>query len=146
MVLFSKEKKQSQLVFDKLNILPLICYEVIFTKLSQSSTSDTNLIVNISEDGWFGNSIGPYQHYAKAIFRSIEQNLFLVRSANKGISSIINNKGETVKRINPNEAGNIELDVPLIKSENKNKNDLIFFVLLITYIFIFSIYKKQNDK
>ena len=46
---------------------------------------------------------------------------FLVRSANKGISSIINNKGETVKRINPNEAGNIELDVPLIKSENKNK-------------------------
>ena len=129
-----------------MNILPLICYEVIFTKLSQSSTSDTNLIVNISEDGWFGNSIGPYQHYAKAIFRSIEQNLFLVRSANKGISSIINNKGETVKRINPNEAGNIELDVPLIKSENKNKNDLIFFVLLITYIFIFSIYKKQNDK
>ena len=67
-------------------------------KIIQSSTSDTNLIINISEDGWFGNSIGPHQHFAKAIFRSIEQNLFLVRSANKGISSIINNKGETVKK------------------------------------------------
>ena len=129
-----------------MNILPLICYEVIFTKLSQSSTSDTNLIVNISEDGWFGNSIGPYQHYAKAIFRSIEQNLFLVRSANKGISSIINNKGETVKRINPNEAGNIDFYVSLVKTKNKNKNDLIFFVLLFTCILHIYIYNKNNEK
>ena len=124
-----------------MNILPLICYEIIFTKLSQQSNKKTNLIVNISEDGWFGKTIGPYQHFAKSIFRAIEQNTYLVRSANKGISAIINNKGEIVKKLNSNEAGNIELEVPLIISENKNKNDLIFFILLITYILIF-----QNKK
>ena len=100
------------------------------------------MIVNISEDGWFGNSIGPYQHFAKGIFRAVEQNSFLIRSANKGVTAIINNKGEVIKRLNPNEVGSIELEVPLIKSKNKNKNDLIFFVLLITYIFIFYFYKK----
>ena len=69
-----------------------------------------------------------------------------MRSANKGITAIINNKGVVVKKLNPAEAGNIELEVPIIKSKNKNKNDLIFFALLITYIFIFIIYKKNNGK
>ena len=77
-----------------MNILPLICYEIIFPELIQKASNKTNLIVNISEDGWFGNSIGPHQHFAKAIFRSIENNSYLVRSANQGISAIISNKGE----------------------------------------------------
>ena len=100
-------------------------------------------IINISEDGWFGNSIGPFQHFAKASYRAIEQNSFLIRSANKGISAIINNKGQVIKKLSSNETGNIELEVPLIVNENKIKNDLIFFVLLITYIFIFNFYKEK---
>ena len=79
------------------------------------------MIINISEDGWFGDSIGPHQHFAKAIFRSIEHNSFLLRSANKGISAIINNKGESVKKLQLNEAGNIELEIPLIKTKIKLK-------------------------
>ena len=122
----------------------LICYEIIFPKLTQSSDDKTNLIVNISEDAWFGNSIGPYQHFTKAIFRSVENNTYLARSANKGISAFINNNGETIKRLEPNETGNIELDVPLIENNRKNKNDLIFFVLLFTYLFIFLIFKNKN--
>ena len=105
----------------------------------------TNIIINISEDGWFGNSIGPSQHFSKAIFRAIENNTFLIRSTNRGISAIINNKGEVIKKLNPIEAGNIQLEVPLIKTNNKNKNDLIFFMLLITYYFIFY-YKKNNGE
>ena len=143
---FLKGREQKNLVIEELNILPLVCYEIIFTEFVQSSNKDTNLIVNISEDGWFGNSIGPYQHFSKAIFRAIEQNTFLIRSANSGISAIINNKGQVVKKLDKTEVGNIELQVPLIKSENKNKNDLIFFILLITYIFIFNIYKKNNGR
>ena len=141
---FLKGHKQKNLVLDKLNILPLICYEIIFTKLVQKSHEKTNLIINISEDGWFGNSIGPYQHFTKAIFRAIEHNSFLIRSANKGISAIIDNKGKVVKKLNPTESGNIELDVPLLNNKNKNRNDLIFFILLFTYIFIFKIMKKNN--
>tara|TARA_B110000211_G_scaffold210514_1_gene248638 strand:+ start:690 stop:2255 length:1566 start_codon:yes stop_codon:yes gene_type:complete len=143
---FLKGNKQGNLIINQLNILPLICYEVIFTKFIQQSNLETNLIINISEDGWFGNTIGPHQHFAKGIFRAIEQNSFLIRSTNKGISAIINNKGQVVKKLNALEAGNIELEVPLIKSNNKNKNDLIFFALLFTYISFFKFYKKNNVK
>ena len=129
----------------ELNILPLICYEVIFTDLIQKSAANTNLIVNISEDAWFGKSIGPDQHFAKSIFRAIESNTFFLRSTNKGVSAIIDNKGNIIKQLNRNEAGNIEFEVPLIKS-NKIKNDLIFFVLLITYLCIFLINTKKNAK
>ena len=122
----------------------MICYEIIFPELVQKANSRTNLIVNISEDGWFGNSIGPHQHFVKAIFRSIENNTFLIRAANKGITAIINNKGEIEKRLNINEVGSIEMDIPLIKSEYKNKNDLIFFILLFTYLIIFLIFKNKS--
>ena len=142
---FLKGTKNNILKIDKSNILPLICYEIIFTDLIQNSDYDTNLIINISEDGWFGKSIGPDQHFSKSIFRAIENNTFLLRSANQGVSAIIDNKGNIIKQLNRNEAGNIEFEVPLIKS-NKIKNDLIFFLLLITYVFIFSIYKEKNAK
>jgi len=143
---FLKGHKQKNLIIDNLSILPLICYEVIFSKLIQQANDSTNLVINISEDGWFGNTIGPHQHFAKGIFRAIEQDSFLVRSANKGISAIINNKGEVIKKLNTNESGNIELEVPLIKSKYKNKNDLIFFILLFTYLLIYKIFKKRNEK
>ena len=142
---FLKGKNNDNLLIDKLNILPLICYEVIFTDLIQKSNRNTNLIINISEDGWFGKSIGPDQHFVKSIFRAIENDTFFLRSANQGVSAIIDNKGKVIKRLNRNEAGNIELEVPLIKS-NKIKNDLIFSILLITYLFIFRFYKNNNEK
>ena len=142
---FLKGDKNNILVIDETNILPLICYEIIFTDLVQKSDYNTNLIINISEDGWFGKSIGPDQHFSKSIFRAIENNTFLLRSANKGISAIIDNKGNIIKQLKRNEAGSIEFEVPLIKS-NKVKNDLIFFLLLITYLSIFLIYRKKNAK
>ena len=141
---FLRGKKQENILIDDINILPLICYEIIFPELIQQANTKTNLIINISEDGWFGNSIGPHQHFAKAIFRSIENNSFLVRSANKGISAIINNNGEIVKKLNTLESGNIEMEIPVIKPKYKNKNDLIFFTLLFTYLFIFLIFKNKN--
>ena len=142
---FLKGQKNNNLLIDKLSILPLICYEVIFSDLIQKSDISTNLIVNISEDGWFGKSIGPDQHFAKSFFRAIENNTFLLRSTNQGVSAIIDNKGTLIKKLNRNEAGNIEFEVPLIKS-NKVKNDLIFFILLITYLLFFLIYKRHNEK
>ncbi len=142
---FSKGKTQKNIVINNSNILALICYEVIFPELIQKADNETNLIINISEDGWFGHSIGPHQHFAKAIFRSIEINSFLIRSANKGISAIISNKGTIVKKLNSSETGSIEMSIPLITLEYKNKNDLIFFILLFTYLVVFLIFKKRNN-
>ena len=62
------------------------------------------------------------------------------------MNAIINNKGAVIKKLEPNEAGNIDFYVSLVKTNNKNKNDLIFFVLLFTYILLINIYNKNNEK
>ena len=141
---FTSGKVQENFSYKKMSILPVICYEIIFPEIFQNSDKRTNLIINISEDAWFGSSIGPYQHFSKAIFRSIENNSYLARSANKGISAFINNKGQIIKSLTPNETGSIELDVPILNNKFNNKNDLIFFILLITYMAIFFIFKKND--
>ena len=142
---FSRGDEDNIFTFDELKLLPLICYEITFPELSENR-KQKNVIVNISEDAWFGSTIGPSQHLAKAIFRSVENNVFLMRSANKGISAFINNKGELKKSLEPNEAGIIELNVPFINNKQKNyKIDLIFFTLLFTCIIIFLTFK-INDK
>ena len=116
-----------------LNILPLICYEIIFPNLIENKKKHFNFIINISEDAWFGNSIGPEQHFVKAIFRS----------ANKGISAFISPQGEILKTLKSTETGNIEMDLPILKSKNINKNkNLIFALLLIAYVITFIILKK----
>ena len=142
---FLKGNKYGNLEIENLNILPLICYEIIFTELIQQSSSNSNLIINISEDGWFGTSIGPKQHFVKGIFRAIEHNTYLVRSANKGITAIVNNKGEIEKKLDPSEIGYISQEIPLIKTNKKNKNDLIFFILLFTYVLLFNFNRKKNE-
>ena len=53
----------------------------LFLLNSQKSDKGTNLIINVSEDGWFGNSIGPYQHFSKGVFRAVEQNSFFNKSS-----------------------------------------------------------------
>ena len=137
---------QNNFLLDDAKILPLICYEIIFPELIQRSDKN-NLIINISEDAWFGDTIGPDQHFAKAIFRAIENNVYLVRSANKGFSAFVDNKGIVKKVLKPNETGVIEFNVPIINNtKKKNKFDLIFFVLLFTCVFTFSILKKNDKK
>jgi len=143
---FSKGTGESliNLKFDSknINILALICYEIIFPG-SIDRYQKFNFIVNISEDAWFGNSIGPPQHFAKAIFRSIESGVYTIRSANKGISAFISPEGKILKNLQPNETGNIELDVPIIeKSKKSSTKDLIFLLLLITHIFTFFVLRK----
>ncbi len=140
---FSKGGKQQNLIIYDYKILPLICYEIIFPEMTQNKNDEVNFILNISEDGWFGGTIGPYQHFTKAIFRAIESNTYLLRSANKGISAFINNKGISIKRLEPYESGNIEFQIPLIQNNYKNKNDLIFFLLLFTYTVIFLTLKNR---
>ena len=129
------------------NLLPLICYEIIYSgKLSKEKNYD--YIINISEDGWFGSSIGPKQHFAHSIFRSIESGKYIIRSANNGISAIINPIGIVEKKIEFKKNGNIEL----IESKKLKSTifmiygNLIFLALILLYIFlIFSFNKLKNE-
>ena len=144
---FSKGNTKSviKLKFDSNNIslLSLICYEIIFPHLAENNKNQFNFIINISDDAWFGDSIGPHQHFAKAIFRSIESKTYTIRSANRGISAFLNPNGKILKSLKPNEIGNIELDLPIIKTTNDtSKKSLIFLSLLTTYILAFFVLRK----
>ncbi len=139
-----------QLNFNEIafSFLPLICYEIIFPNILDNFEKEYNFIVNISEDAWFGNSIGPHQHFSKAILRSIESRKFVLRSANRGKSALIDPYGKVIKSLNPIEVGNIEFQLPLLESTKKpHKKSLIFYLLLFTYIFTFLILRKfENSK
>ena len=125
-------------------ILPLICYEIIYPGKIKTKHQLPDLVVNISEDAWFGQSIGPHQHFTKAIYRSIEEGIFIARSANKGISAFIDPNGKVLKSLNTGESGNIELKFPYFSkltlfSKYGNK---IFFLIILLYIFLTLIFRK----
>ncbi len=75
----------------------LICYEVIFPGLARDYVrKGSRLLVNLTNDAWFGRSSAPYQHLAMARFRAIENRIWLVRAANTGISAAISPSGRVV--------------------------------------------------
>jgi len=76
----------------------LICFEIIFPKLSKEAVKEgAELLITITNDAWFGKTSAPYQHLAQAVFRSVEQRRWVLRSANTGISAIIDPKGRIIK-------------------------------------------------
>ena len=130
-----------------LKILPLICYEIIY---SGKLFKDTNfeLIVNISEDGWFGKSIGPKQHFSHSIFRAIESGKYIVRSSNNGIAAIINPLGIVEQSIEFGQSGYIDLSkTKKIQSTIFSKyGNKIFVLLILLYILlIFLLNKIKNE-
>ena len=132
---FSSSNERSIMNFGSISFLPLICYEIIFSGKLNLYNKDYDFILNISEDGWFGNSIGPIQHFSHSIFRSIEEGKDVLRVANNGISAHISLNGKVVKMLDTTEKGSIEINsvsevFPTFFSIYGNK---IFFCLVFFY-------------
>ena len=125
-----------------IKILPLICYEIIYSgKISDNPEFD--YIINISEDGWFGESIGPNQHFAHGVFRAIESGKYLIRSANNGITALINPIGSVEKEITFGNSGYIDFSEKRVLNttlflQHGNKMFLIIILLYIFLIFSFN--------
>ena len=144
---FSSDDDRKIIEINNIKFLPIICYEIIYSGKLNKSGEKFDFILNISEDGWFGNSIGPYQHFSHSIFRSIEEGKNLVRSANNGISAYINPIGQIVKKVESTEKGTFEIKnfkkiSRTIFSQHGNK---IFFYFLLFYISLIFFLKKKGS-
>ncbi len=89
----------------------LVCYEAIFPDAIVGD-GRPGVLVNVTNDGWFGHSIGPWQHLQQAQIRAVEQGLPLVRSANNGISAVIDPYGRILSRLDLDVRGVIDIGLP----------------------------------
>ena len=130
-----------------LKFLPLICYEIIYSGRIYNNL-DFDFIINISEDGWFGQSIGPKQHFIHSVYRAIESGKYVLRSSNNGISAIINPTGDIEQEVNFNETGYIDFSQfkkveSTVFSKYGNK---IFGLIILLYIFLFFSFNRINNE
>ena len=144
---FSADKKRNPIKLNDFNFIPLICYEVIYSGKINLGKKNYDFILNISEDGWFGNSIGPYQHFSHSVFRSIEEGKSLIRSSNNGISAFINSKGQVIDKNLTTDKGFIEINS--FKRSNKtifsSQGNKIFFYFLSFYISLIFFFKIRGN-
>ena len=102
------------------SFIPLICYEAIFPWISRkaalrkyNSNNELSMIINVTNDAWYGPTAGPVQHFHQTRFRAIESGLPVIRSANTGISAIIDPYGRVIKKQAFNTSGTLKADLPL---------------------------------
>lgn len=91
---------------------PLICYEAIFSGQVIHTDTKPEWMMNQTNDAWYGESSGPHQHLNIVRVRAIEEGIPLIRSANNGISAVINPMGQILHRLELNEIGFIDFDLP----------------------------------
>lgn len=108
---FSKGKQNKTIEIDGLKISPIVCYEVIFPNRIIDKNNKPDIIINLTNDGWFGISSGPYQHLVATKFRAIENNLPIVRVSNSGITAYIDNYGRVIKKIKLHKVGFLDVDI-----------------------------------
>ena len=91
---------------------PLICYEGIFPGAVVDAEARPAWLLNVSNDGWYGISAGPHQHFAMARVRSVEEGLPIVRAANTGVSGVVDSFGRVIARIGLGQTGIVDVPLP----------------------------------
>jgi apolipoprotein N-acyltransferase len=136
--------EQDEIYVNGLKILPIICFESTFPNIIESSIRN-EIIINISNDSWFGDSLAPHQHLQITQVRALEFNRYILRATNTGISAVINNNGVIIDQISNNSEGELNglAHVRLDKSIYSQFGDLGILMLLFLSL-LFKLYKKPK--
>lgn len=121
-----------------LHFVALVCYEIIFP-LSENDAENAKWIINVTNDAWFGKSIGPYQHLAMAKYKSAEYGIPIVRVANTGISAVFSPYGQFLVKTQLNQQQVVDALIPTRIAINnaffKKSSILLWILLLIVCIY-----------
>jgi len=138
---------QKNLSAKGLNITPAICYEIAFSELvRQNVTAQTDFILTVSNDAWFGRSIGPHQHMQLAQMRAIELGRSVVRVTNNGITAVVNPYGEIIARANQFEETVLRTSINGVNGQTyfnrHGHSPIMWFTCLLLAL---SLYLKRRD-
>tara|TARA_A100000164_G_scaffold378352_1_gene419704 strand:- start:3680 stop:5284 length:1605 start_codon:yes stop_codon:yes gene_type:complete len=97
-VMSAGDPKQSPLEIDGWRAQPLICYEVVYPNFTAKAAANSQVLITVSNDSWFGRSIGPLQHLQMAQMRAIENQQYVLRSTGNGVTAIIDPNGNITQR------------------------------------------------
>lgn len=113
---FTPGRHQEALAFDEFRIGTLICYEDVLPGFTRSAVreSDPHVLVNITNDSWFGDTHEPWIHLALAKFRAVEHHRYLVRATNSGVSAIVDASGRVVAQSGTFERASIHTEVAML--------------------------------
>ena len=140
---------QHNLIANNLNILPLLCFEIAFPhQLAANLTEETNLLLTVSNDAWFGDSHGPHQHMEIARMRALEFGRPLLRATNNGITAVVDHKGQFIKRIPQFEEMVLKTEVDLVKGKTPYSEwpRLILFLMISISLMITVFIQIKNRK
>jgi apolipoprotein N-acyltransferase len=128
---------------------PLICYEAIFPDEAVYMEDRPGFLLNVTNDGWYGMTAGPYQHFASARVRAIEQGLPLLRAANTGISGVIDGYGHIAAKIDLGQSGFADAELPAalpptIFAETGEKPVWLLFGIVLIFYGLLILFRKRN--
>ena len=135
---------QPNLIANNLHILPLNCFEIAFpTQLAANYTADTDMILTVSNDAWFGDSHGPHQHFEIARMRALEFGRPLVRATNNGITGMINHLGEVTAIAPQFEEVVLRGTVEFVKGDTPYSQwpNLILWLMIVVPITLMKVFK-----
>lgn len=143
---FDKGLGPQTLNLGQASISPLICYEAIFLDKIIDKNNIPDLLVNLTNDAWFGNSIGPFQHLDITRLRAVEYGISLVRVANSGISAYVDPFGQIIDKILLNQSG--ILDVKAISRLDETlflrHSHLFFAIIFISLTLLCFVTKRKK--
>ena len=106
---------QAPLTIQQWQSKPLICYEIVYPDLAAKAAAVSDVLITVSNDSWFGASIGPLQHLQMAQMRALENGRYVLRNTGNGVSAIIDPKGKILMRTNQFEKTVLSGDFKLMK-------------------------------